>query len=83
MLIKDDKRIMTENGLQTYRNFGFTVHFHNIFFSGSIIVLLKFNYRVLNHAVDKIKHSISFASVTGLDTKYLTIQMVTIPKGKK
>jgi hypothetical protein len=83
MLIKDDKRIISADGNQTYRAFGIVFNVHNRFFSGSIIIKFKYGYKDINRKLDaKLKHGVSFTKVRGLDTKYLEIKLISIPKGK-
>jgi hypothetical protein len=84
MLIKDDKRIITDDGNQTYRAFGFVLNLHNRLFSGSIIIKFKYGYRDIDRKVDsKLKQGVSFVKARGVDLKYLEVRFVSIPKGKK
>jgi hypothetical protein len=83
MLIKNTTRIISDDGKQSYKSIGFTIHMHNRFFSGSIIVCFKYGYRDLNKAIDaKLKHGVHYVKVKGFDSKFLEVRMVTIPKGK-
>lgn len=84
MLIRDDKRIISDDGTKTYRAFGIVINMHNRFFSGSIIIKIKYGYRDINRAIDaKLKQGVSFVKVSGLDTKYFELRLISIPKGKK
>jgi hypothetical protein len=83
MLIRDDKRIISDDGTQTYRAFGVNIHFHNRFFSGSFIIMFKYGHRDIDRKVDiKLKHGVSFVKVRGLDFKFFECRMVSIPKTK-
>lgn len=83
MLIKDDKRIISDDGEQTYRAFGIVLNLHNRFFSGSVIIKFKYGYKDKNLKLDaKLKQGVSFVKARGIDTKYLEIRLISIPKGK-
>jgi hypothetical protein len=83
MLIKDDKRIISDDGKQTYRAFGIVFNMHNRFFSGSVIIKFKYGYRNKDVKLDaKLKQGVSFLKVRGIETKYLEIRLISIPKGK-
>jgi hypothetical protein len=83
MLIKDDKRIISDDGTKTFRAFGIVINMHNRFFSGSIIIKFKYGYRNKDVKTDaKLKQGVSFLKVRGLDTKYLEVRFISIPKGK-
>jgi hypothetical protein len=83
MLIKDDKRIISDDGNKTYRAFGIVLNLHNRFFSGSIILKIKYGYRDIDHKKDaKLKHGVSFVKAKGFDFKFLELRFITIPKGK-
>lgn len=83
MLIRDDKRIVSDDGTKTYRAFGIVFNMHNRFFSGSIIIKIKYGYRNLDHALDKkLKQGVSYLKVRGVETKYFEVRLISIPKGK-
>lgn len=83
MLIKDDKRIISDDGNQTYRAFGIVLNMNNRFFTGSIIIKFKYGYKDLDKKLDaKMKHGVSFIKVRGIETKYFEVRMISIPRGK-
>ena len=83
MLIRDDKRIISDDGKHTYRAFGIVFNMHNRFFSGSVIIKIKYGYRELDRKVDsKLKHGVSFVKVRGVDVRYFELRLISIPKGK-
>jgi hypothetical protein len=83
MLIKNNTRIITDDGKQTYKSVGFTIHMHNRFFSGSIIFVFKYSHRNVDRKVDvKLKHAVHYIKVRGFDSKFIEFRLVSIPKGK-
>jgi hypothetical protein len=83
MLIRDDKRIISDDGNQTYRAFGIVINMHNRFFSGSVIIRIKYGFRDIDRKVDtKLKQGVSFVKVRGVETKYFEMRFISIPKGK-
>lgn len=83
MLIKDDKRIISEDGTQTYRAFGIVFNMHNRFFSGSVIIKIKYGYRDRDTKLDKkVKTGASFMKVKGFDLRFFELRLISIPKGK-
>ena len=83
MLIKSQKRIISDDGKYTYKSFGFVINMHNFLFSGQIIFKIKYSYQPIAHKIDaKIKHGVSFVSVRGFDTKYAELRLVSIKKVK-
>lgn len=84
MLIRDDKRIISDDGNKTYRAFGIVFNMHNRFFSGSVIIKIKYGYRDRDNKLDaKLKQGVSFVKAGGFDTKFLELRLISIPKGKK
>jgi hypothetical protein len=83
MLIRDDKRIISDDGNKTYRAFGIVINMHNRFFSGSIIIKIKYGYRDRDSKLDtKLKQGVSFVKAGGFDTKFFELRLISIPKGK-
>jgi hypothetical protein len=83
MLIRDEKRIITADGSRTFRAFGIAINLHSRFFSGTVIIKFKYGYRKIDRKADhNLKHDVDFSKVRGLDTKFLEIRLVNIPKGK-
>ena len=83
MLIRDDKRIITDDGNQTYRAFGIVFNMHNRFFSGSVIIKIKYGYRDRDTKLDKkVKTGVSFIKVKGFDLRFFELLLISIPKGK-
>lgn len=83
MFIKDDKRIISEDGTKTYRAFGLVFNIHNRFFSGSVIIKIKYGHRDVNRAIDvKLKHAVTFVKDSGINLKYFELRLISIPKGK-
>lgn len=84
MLIKpNNTRMMSDDGLQSYKAVGFVIHMHNRFFSGSITFRIKYSYQDLSLKGDaKFKHGLSHVRQRGFDTKYFELRIVDIPKNK-
>lgn len=81
MLIKSQKRIASPDGQHTYKIFGIVFNMHNRFFSGQVIIKLKYSYKELTKN-DSVRHDVAYGNSKGFNTKYLELTLVSIQKRK-
>lgn len=81
-LIKSNNPIATEDGTQTYKDVGLFFSMNNKFFTGNIIIRLKFGFKYKTNKDRMLKVDVSHKNIKGFYSKYLEILFIPIPKGK-